>query len=413
MNFFARFKKLFLILFFLGLVIFLAWLLWRTFFSSQTPQLNINPTATTSPGNFPTAGEGDTNITNPTPGGALEPGANIPTSNEGLDNIAVGGLTRTKALNDNPTVAPTLSGDGQGVQYYNPNDGKFYRIDSQGRAIAISDKVFHNVQKVTWSPDKNKAILEYPDNSKIFYDFDQKRQVTIPKHWQDFSFSPDSQRLSSKSLGLDVENRFLVISDSDGTKAQALEEIGNNADKVYPSWSPNGQSVAMFTRGLDFDRQEVFFVGLNGENFKSTIIEGRGFKSAWSPQGDRLLYSVYSSRDDMNPSLWLVNAQGEAIGSGRTDLGLNTWVNKCTFAGNDKVYCAVPESLPQGAGLFPELANSTKDDLYVIDLKTGQKKLIAVPESSYNISQIMVSGNQKNLYFTDKQSQKLYKIDLP
>lgn len=413
MNFFARFKKLFLILVFLGLVIFFAWLIWRTFFAPRPSPLDISPTATSSLGGLPSAGEGDANISTPGAGGPLQSGDTATIGDDGLDNIAVGGLTRTKALNDAPTIAPTLSGDGQGVQYYNQNDGKFYRIDSQGRAVAISDKVFHNVEQVTWSPDKNKAILEYPDNSKIFYDFEQKRQVTIPKHWEDFSFSPDSQRLSSKSLGLDVENRFLVISDSDGTKAQALEEIGNNADKVYPSWSPNGQSVAMFTRGLDFDRQEVFFVGLNGENFKSTIIEGRGFKSSWSPQGDRLLYSVYSSQNDMNPSLWLVNAQGEAIGSGRTDLGLNTWANKCTFGSNDKVYCAVPENLPQGAGLFPEIADSTKDDLYVIDLKTGQKKLIAVPDSSYNISQIMVSSNQKNLYFTDKKSQKLYKIDLP
>lgn len=413
MNFFARFKKLFLILIFLGLVIFLAWLIWRTFFAPRTSPLDISPTATSSLGGLPSAGEGDANISTPGTGGPLQSGDTATIGDDGLDNIAVGGLTRTKALNDAPTIAPTLAGDGQGVQYYNQDDGKFYRIDNQGRAVAISDKVFHNVKQVTWSPDKNKAILEYPDNSKIFYDFEQKRQVTIPKHWEDFSFSPDSQRLSSKSLGLDVENRFLVISDSDGTKAQALEEIGNNADKVYPSWSPNGQSVAMFTRGLDFDRQEVFFVGLNGENFKSTIIEGRGFRSSWSPQGDRLLYSVYSSQNDMNPSLWLVNAKGEAIGSGRTDLGLNTWASKCTFGSNDKVYCAVPENLPQGAGLFPEIADSTKDDLYVIDLKTGQKKLIAVPDSSYNISQIMVSSNQKNLYFTDKKSQKLYKIDLP
>jgi len=409
----ARFKKIFLILIFLILVIGLGWLLWRTFFTTSVIA-PINPTTPGAGGNLPAAGEGGASVVGQEnqgglPAGStnLAPGANEPNS------LAVGGVTKTKLLNDQPSLGLTLTADGQGAQYYNRTDGKFYRIDANGQAVALSDQVFHNVDKLTWSPDKDKVVIEYPDQSKIFYDFKQKRQVTLEKHWQDFSFSPDSNRLTFKSIGLDVENRYLVVSKNDGTEAKALEEIGTNADKVYPSWSPNGQSVAMFTRGLDFDRQEVFFVGLNGENFKSTVIEGRGFQSTWSKQGDRLLYSVYNSSNDMNPGLWLVNAQGEAIGSGRTDLGLNTWASKCTFAGNDKVYCAVPESLPQGAGLFPELADQTKDDLYAIDLKTGQKKLIAVPDSSYNISQISVSDNQKTLYFTDKQSQKLYKISLP
>lgn len=412
MNFFTRYKKLFQILLFLGIVILLGWLIWRTFFSAPGAQI-ITPLGTSTPGNLPAANEGTGNIIDNQTGELLPGNGQNVGDTSGLSNIAVGGLTKTKALNDTPSLAPTLAADGQGVQYYNQSDGKFYRLDSAGRPIALSDKVFHNVQNVTWAPDKNKAILEYPDGSKIFYDFNEKRQVSLPKHWEDFSFSPDSQRLVSKSIGLDIENRYLVVSNSDGTKAQALEEIGNNADKVYSSWSPNGQSVAMFTRGLDFDRQEVFFVGLNGENFKSTIVEGRGFQPKWSTTGDRLLYSVYNSTNDMNPGLWLVNAQGDSIGSGRTDLALNTWASKCTFAGTDKVYCAVPEDLPQGAGLFPELADQTKDDLYMIDLKTGQKKLIAVPDSSYNISQIVVANNQKTLYFTDKQSQKIYEVKLP
>lgn len=412
MNFFTRYKKIWQILIFLGIVVLLGWLIWRTFFTA-TINLNPAPTATSSPGNLPNASEGTGNIGDNN--GQLLPGSQGQNNGpgNGVNNVAVGGLTKTTALNNTPSLSPTLSADGGGVQYYNQTDGKFYRIDSQGKPVAISDKVFYDVQTVTWAPDKNKAILAYPDGSKIFYDFAQKRQVTIPKHWEDFSFSPDSSSLVSKSLGLDVENRYLIVSSDDGTKARALEEIGLNDQTVYPSWSPNGQSVAMFTRGLDFDRQEVFFVGLNGENFKSTIIEGRGFSPKWSPAGDRLLYSVYNSTGDMNPSLWLVNAQGEAIGSGRIDLGLNTWASKCTFSGADKVYCAVPDFLPQGAGLFPELADQTKDNLYSIDLKTGVTKLIAVPDNSYNISQIMVSTNQKYLYFTDKQSQELFKVDLP
>jgi len=298
------------------------------------------------------------------------------------------------------------------LRYYNQNDGKFYKLDSNGELVTISDKIFHQVSKVTWSTDGNKAILEYPDGSKITYDFQTQKQVTLPKHWEDFSFSPSGKQISAKSIGNDVENRYLITANADGSKAVSLSAIGENADYVYPVWSPNNQAAAMYTRGLDFNRQELFFVGLNGENFKSTIINGRGFEPKWSDEGDKLLYSVYSSDNNMNPSLWIVNAQGDNIGRNRTNLGLSTWASKCTFASNEEIYCAVPENLPQGAGLFPELADKTTDNLYKIDLNTGAKKLIAVPSTAGNISNIMVDSNQKTLYFTDKNTGKIYEIKL-
>jgi len=414
MRFFARFKKLFLVLGFLALVVILAYLLWQVFFKP----VSLSPLATTTPtsgGNLPSAGPGggtgeDTGGPGNLPGGGqdLIPGGESLTE---PSNIALGGLTKTTALSPSSALGSTLGSNGQ-VQYYNPEDGRFYRLDANGNLSLLSDKVFHEVEKVTWAPDKDKAVLEYPDGSKILYNFRTKKQSTLPKHWQDFSFSPASDQLVSKSIGLDPDNRWLMVSSDDGSQAKALEAIGENADKVYPAWSPNNQIVAMYTKGVDFDRQEIFFVGLNDENFKSTIIEGRGLEAQWSTEGDRLLYSVYHTRDDLKPRLWIVDAKSDTISQNRRSFDLQTWANKCTFASNTEIYCAVPENLEKGAGLFPELADKTKDDLYKIDLQTGTKKLIAVPDNAYNISQIMVPNGQSYLYFTDKATGKIYKINL-
>ena len=169
----------------------------------------------------------------------------------------------------------------------------------------------------------------------------------------------------------------------------------------------------MYTEGLDFNRQEVYFVGLNGENFKSTIIEGRGLESKWSTTGDKLLYSVYSTNTDLSPQLWIVGAVGDTIGQNRQSISLNTWADKCTFASNNEVYCAVPETLARGSGMFPELADKTKDNLYKINLTTGTKELIAIPDGAYNISEVIVPTDKDFLYFTDKTTGQIYKIDLP
>jgi len=103
-----------------------------------------------------------------------------------------------------------------------------------------------------------------------------------------------------KSIGLDTDNRWLAIANDDGSNVRAIEPLGEKDDTVYPSWSPNKQMIAMYTEGKDFTSQNVYFVGLNNENFKSTLVEGRGFQPKWSTSGNQLLYSVYSSDNDMN-----------------------------------------------------------------------------------------------------------------
>lgn len=412
MNFFRRYQKLFYIIIFLGISVLIGYFIWSLFFKSPEIKLTTSPDDGTIAG-FPDSATGTQNIIDRIVDGDLPSNINIPLQPQPsiLSPVASGGLTKTEKLSQDRALNPSLSSDGK-VQYYNWLDGKFYKIDKSGKAIALSDRVFKGVENVTWSPGKDKAILEYPDGRKILYNFSTEKQASIPSHWEDFSFSPDSTKLTSKSIGLDPSNSWLVISNDDGSKAKAIEEIGLNHPSVYPNWSPSQQIVGVYTQGLDFNRQEVFFIGQNQENFKSTIIEGRGLEFQWSSEGDRLLYSVWNSDDGLRPRLWIVNASTDSIGTKRTNLNIATWSNKCSFATNSEIYCAVPESLPEGAGLFPEVADDIRDLIYKIDLKTGAKKLLAIPDGEFSIGQIMVPSDQKTLFFTNKKSNELYKIDL-
>lgn len=417
----SRIKKILIVLGFALVVVVLAWLIYSVFFAKQSllPGIGTNNNTSTGTG-LPTSPDGSGNIGE---NGEIIP---IPTSSDNqiqtdpqspqnygqASQIANGGVTKTTTLVSSPTVGATSGKNSNSIQFYNQADGKFYMVNESGDLIALSDKVFYNVQAVEWAPNKTKAVIEYPDGNKIVYDFSAEKQVTLPKHWEDFEFSSDSQKLVNKSLGTDPDNRWLIMSNSDGSQSKALEYIGTNDDDVIPSWSPNNQTVAMYTKGVDLNRSEVFFVGQNDENFKSTVVEGWGFEPLWSTDGQKLLYSVYSASNELKPSLWLVNAQGDNIGTNRTNLQVQTWAEKCTFASATEVYCAVPKSLEKGAGLYPELALKTSDDLYKINLSTGQKELIAIPDGAYNISSIVVSGDQKNIFFTDYVNSQIHKIQL-
>ena len=412
MNLFRRYQKLFVIIIFLGICFLIGYFIWSLFFKAPEPEIIVDENGEVI-SNFPNIatgtqaiidGDGRTEL-------PFKPTAPVIPLPDGTSLTAGGGTTVTQRVGEDRVSNSTLSSDGR-IQYYNQSDGKFYKIDKDGKVVLLSDKVFFSVEDVTWAPGKDKAILEYPDGRKILYNFTTAKQASLPSHWQDFSFSPDSNQLVSKSIGLDPNNSWLVVSNDDGSKAVAIEQIGTNADIVYPAWSPAQQIIGLYTGGVDFNRQEIFFIGQNEENFKSTIIEGRGLEFKWSSEGDRLLYSVWNTEDNLNPRLWLVNASVDSIGQGRRSLDLMTWAHKCTFATNTDVYCAVPESLPEGAGLFPELADQTRDILYKIDLKTGARKLLAIPDGAYNVSEIMVPANQDVLYFTDKKTNELYKVDL-
>lgn len=397
---------------FILIVFILGYLLYALFFKpSSAPIIVEKPTATSTQGGLPVAKPGTGQIT--PSGQSIEglPGETGQQTSQG-SAIALGGLTQTSELNQAPSLAATLSANGNDLQYYNKQDGKFYRLTKDGQASLLSDTVFHEVEKITWSPDKNKAILEYPDQSKIIYDFKNKEQISLPKHWKDFAFSPDGSKIVLKSMADNQDNRWLAVVNEEGASAQRVTALGDKDDTVYPSWSPNNQTVAMYTEGVSYDQQKVYFVGLNNENFKALTIEGRGFEPKWAPKGDVLLYSVYSSSSDLKPELWVANAQGENIGAGRNKLDIQTWADKCVFSTATEIYCAVPESLEEGAGLFPDLAKNTKDNLYKIDIQTGLKKLVAVPNGGFTMSDLIISDNGYYLYFTDANTEKINKIKL-
>lgn len=421
MNFFKKYQKIFLILGFLLFSIFLGFLIFITFFKdfiTQPPSTGTTATTTTTTGGtLPTSGEGSGGIIVSTTTQGRITGSDfdegITPEEEPISTVARGGLTQIQELTKTPTLGVSLNKNGNDINYYNQTDGKFYTIDKNGNKVLLSTKVFHNVENVTWSPQSTKAIIEYPDGANILYNFETGKQTTLPKHWEEFEYSTDGNSIVSKSIGQDPDNRLLTTSNDDGSKVQILESMGEYADTVYTSWSPNNQTVAMYTKGVDFNRQEVYFIGKNDENFKYMTIEGRGFQPEWSEKGDKLLYSVYSSDTDMNPTLWITSAQGDDIGNNRKHLKVETWAEKCVFANNTEVYCAVPDYLRAGSGIFPETADSTTDSLYKINTITGARKLVAVPDGDHNISDPVISENGNHLYFTDKTNEnKLYEIQL-
>ena len=398
------YKRILAIIGFFVLVAFFATLLYLFFFR-QPAVPPVNEVGGPPIGGLPRVGPGTPSGTKPTEPGGLPAGKETPSPE------ANGGLTEVKPIVSTPVAAPTV--DGQTALYYQPTDGLFYRLTPEGQVEKLSDQVFYNVSQVTWSPNKNAAVLEYPDGSNIVYNFQTKKQVTLPKHWEEFSFSPDGDKLAFKSMGLESDSRWLGVSDTEGVQSEAIEPLGDNAKTVTVSWSPNRQIVAYQREVKSTDKQEIFFIGLNGENFRSMTVPGLGMRSQWTPDGKSLLYSVSSPTNEYKPLLWIADASGENIGANRHSLGVNTWANKCAFTDATNLICAVPKELPTGSGLAPGIADTLPDNLYSINTSTGEKRLLAIPATNLTAESLMVTTDRKWIFIKETTTGNLYRIALP
>lgn len=405
-------KRIALILIFILISLAIGYLMYRMFFAKEgglVPKVTP-PTAEEVPTKvFPPSGVGVPIRPGEAPGAGLPPAVTVP------GGVGVTGAVPVQLENhlvQSKIISPSIDKNGN-ANFYNQNDGKFYRVNKDGTTTALSNQVFYNVNKVTWSPDNNDSIIEYPDGSNISYNFQTGKQTTLPQHWEDFSFSPEGARIAAKSVALSPENRWIVTSNPDGGDIQFVESMGENAHKVNVDWSPTRKVVALSQTGdsLGADRQQILLIGQNHENFKALIVEGLGFQSQWSPEGQQILYSVYSARNDYKPELWVANADGDNIDSNRRPVQINTWAEKCTFASERFVYCGVPAELEAGAGFRPDIADSTQDQIYKIDLQNGSKTIIKT-DTAHVIDTIFVSPDNKTLFFTDKTQSGLFNLNI-
>jgi len=389
-------------------VISLSYLLYLFFFKSEiteTPATYIPSETILEPGQLPQV------ITRPSDQGLVDTESQF----KGLtpSKIASGGLT--EVTRDTFSQAKGAKASSDGLVYYDQASGKFLKRLSNGQIVEYSDKVFYQVENVTWDKAGTKAILEYPDGANILYNFQDKRQITLPKEMKEFSFSATGNELAAEIIGTTKESNWLVTANANGANIEFIEQIGDRENDVQVAFSPNNQVIATFRDSYDADRQEIVFIGQNQENFRSFVPEGRGFEGQWTPSGEEMLYSVYSSATSFKPQLWIVEAQGNNIGLNNKNLQLNTWSHKCTVNSlGTSAYCAVPRDLPTGSGWYPELAANVPDDFYLINLETDTFSLLAVPDSEtgFQAQNVMLSPDETTLYFTNSDNN-VYSLDLP
>ncbi len=411
-----RLKRALIITGFVLVVIGMFVVIYFVFFRS-TDQLNGN---TNQPGNInglPNANNGNRNASTGSNVNSL-PVTN--TSASGPSKYADGGATLVETVVNTPVAGQTVSNTGS-LQYYDRQTGKFFQVSADGMSTKVmTDAIYKDLDTVTWDPSGTKAILQFPDGSKVLYNFATKKQSTLPRELDNFSFSPTGSQIVSKYLDAKhLDNQWLMVSNPDGTGSQSVEQLAENADKVIAAWSPNNAVVGTYERSSTSSSSDIIFLGKNNENYPLVTVDGKGFTPNWSPDGSKILYSVYSDDTNNAAHLYIMNGDVNTLGQNIIDLNLNTSANKCAFSqDNYTIYCAVPYYTVENSGPIPSLGYSVPDNLYAIDMLRGTTTLLARPVDEhslqqYSVGSIRLSGDESAIYFTDANTGKLHRILLP
>lgn len=410
-----RFRRIIIIIALIVFVVLIFTVVWLLFFK---PFFVAPPAANQNVNQAPTGG-GLPNInTNRAPGSGNQPIAGGPSTLPSPSTVANGGQTLVNSINTSASMAATIGPDGKQILFYDDIAGKFMRIDPASGALQeLSSQRFPDVENVTWSPDSTKAVLKFPDDRSIIYDFATSTQYSLPSGADEFSFSADSGQVAYEYAGNGPNDQILVTSNLDGSSVKSVARLADQGANVQVAWSPTSEVVAFFKKGADSGSQEIVMIGQNQENYKTIKTDGRGFTGKWTPDGSKLLYTVYSAATNFNPELHLVHARGQAIGEGDTPLGLQTFVEKCAFNSRGTfAYCAVPDTLERGSGLYPEFSATSSDTIYSINLTTGDTTPIAQPVTGtldrYTVRNLVVSKDERELYFIDAATQRLQKLRL-
>ena len=90
---------------------------------------------------------------------------------------------------------------------------------------------------VVWAPQGDSAILEYEDGSNVYYDFTTKKTAVLPRDLTAPSFRSDGGAISYKLDTGNARDNWIVVSNVDGTGAQAVQATGDRGALVDPEWS--------------------------------------------------------------------------------------------------------------------------------------------------------------------------------
>ncbi len=303
----------------------------------------------------------------------------------------------------------------------NAQDNKILYIDRETSGIYEFDPVLRTKEKIgsphpgnitfaSWSPDKKKVILNYEnedlpphqnfgsDGQKFVYDLETNQEFPLHKNIQNVIFGRNSDEIFYQFIEGVGKTK---ISKADYTGLNWKNLIDYPLDNVRLGLIPNSKLIYFCPSPSAFQKTACYSLTESGQNLKTITQEEYGQNIKYSQNGEKILYTS-TTKKGMELNLNLMDSDG----THKKYLQVNTLVEKCTFGGDNKIYCAVPEFIPTDSAMPDDYYNKkfvTDDIFWEIDIEELTKtRLTEIKDFKWGNNDainLFFLKDKKNLFF--------------
>jgi len=329
-------------------------------------------------------------------------------------------LTKIAAISDEAVLSPTLAPDGLSIKYYSQKSGRAYQIDLDGTSKKVlSDKDLIGLSSAIWSPDKTKVITKFIDGSGnvqfYYYNYSTGISTPLKKNLDEVSWDSLGNKIFYKYYDPVSKERSLNIADPDGTNWKKLADLSYRNVAIAPV--PKSGVVSFWNKPesqVETDMESIPVIG--GD--KKVILKGKfGADYLWNSSGTNILAGHVDAKGGSKMQLALLNFSGGEY----TNLGVPTFISKCTWSNDNKtIYYSLPGNIQATAILPDEYSNGTiktSDTFWKIDIASKQPKRIVELEdlqkinTQFDATNLFLSSDEGYLFFVNKIDGKLYRIN--
>ncbi|MDP2837937.1 MAG: hypothetical protein Q8O53_01500 [Candidatus Moranbacteria bacterium] len=313
-------------------------------------------------------------------------------------------------------LGATMSDDNE-IFYYSGDDQALKKANRDGKnKVILMSNLPGEATRVLWSAKKDRVLilLKQRSGGTLWYSISLGNKTLVP-------LKPEIGRLAWDNFGEKIfyqytdpvtNKRTMNSANADGSDWKKLADLG--AKDFFLTPVPQSNFVSFWARSAIQYSSPLETVSALGEGRRMVSTGFFGADYSWSPDGEYVLASGSMTDKGNDFSLRLVTKNGEV-----RNLSLPTLISKTVWSDDSKtLYYALPGSLPEGTLLpndYFEKPLYTKDTFWKVDITTGKKtRLIELKENTmaFDSNDLFLPTSEDALYFTDRVSKKLYRIEL-
>lgn len=317
-------------------------------------------------------------------------------------------------VTDIPAYGPTLLDDFH-IAYFNERSLKQSSLGGGAEEILIKD-LPGKILRAVWSPDRKQVLVSFDTGSgQRWYNLDLR----------DKSAKPLKTGIASPTWSNLSERIFYLYSDSAAKKISlnSAKPDGSDWKEVTPittpdafiATAPESATISFWNKPSAFEETSLYTVPVSGGEPKRIFSGKFGADYLWSPDGTKILISNTLSKGGSEVRLGTMDRDGQ----GFQTIQAPTIVSKAVWSKDGKtIYYALPLSIPENAILPNDYFSRpihSEDSFWKMDVTTGKNERIVDPKeigTGFDSIDPFLDRNENYLYFTDRISGKLYRVQI-